>query len=201
MPSAEMAGEMPDAMTHASMTQGGNWNAVSIEAYGCIFEGFSIKNASEGAGIYITSSNNTIRNNIINHCNEGIYLEMSSYNAIISNNISNSKEYGIYLFASIGNAIADNKMSFCRNGLDMVESIRNTLRSNIMLGNLKNFGAQIREDYDFGDNDIDTSNIVDGKLIYYLVGSSDSIIDSTSNAGTVYCINCQNITIEDFEVN
>ena len=46
-------------------------------------------------------------------------------------------------------------------------------------------------------NDIDDSNLVDGKLIYYFVNKSDIIIDSSSNHGVVYCINCQNISVKD----
>jgi parallel beta-helix repeat protein len=46
-------------------------------------------------------------------------------------------------------------------------------------------------------NTIDTSNKVDGKSIYYLVGVSNQTLDSDSNAGVVYCINCENITLKD----
>jgi hypothetical protein len=61
-----------------------------------------------------------------------------------------------------------------------------------MSDNRNNFGV-----YGLFDNDIDTSNLVDGKPIYYLVSASGTVIDSSSNAGTVYCINCDNVTIKD----
>jgi len=64
------------------------------------------------------------------------------------------------------------------------------MQNNLISGNLYNFGAS-------GHNDVDVSNLVDEKPIYYLIGESDIIIDSSSNAGTVYCINCDNITIYD----
>jgi hypothetical protein len=49
-------------------------------------------------------------------------------------------------------------------------------------------------------NDIDTSNLVDNKPIYYLIGTSDIVIDSSSNAGIVYCINCDNVTVQDLNL-
>jgi putative surface-exposed virulence protein len=59
---------------------------------------------------------------------------------------------------------------------------------NLMSGNRYNFGAD-------GHNDIDTTNLVDGKPVYYLVGASDRVIDSSSDAGVFYCIDCENVTV------
>ena len=62
-----------------------------------------------------------------------------------------------------------------------------------MQSNFFNFGA-----YTFNgnlDNDIGVDNLVDGKPIYYLVNKSDIVLDSSSNAGTIYCIGCSDISI------
>jgi PGF-pre-PGF domain-containing protein len=48
-------------------------------------------------------------------------------------------------------------------------------------------------------NVVETNNLVDGKAIYYLVNSSDQVIDASSNAGLVHLLNCSNITIENIE--
>ncbi|HSD57306.1 MAG TPA: right-handed parallel beta-helix repeat-containing protein, partial [Methanotrichaceae archaeon] len=50
------------------------------------------------------------------------------------------------------------------------------------------------------ENDVDTSNLVDGKQIYYLINSSNLILDSSSNAGTVYCVGCHNVTARDLNL-
>jgi parallel beta-helix repeat protein len=60
-----------------------------------------------------------------------------------------------------------------------------------MTGNRYNF-----EDVD-GGNIVDQSNLVDGKPIFYLEELSDIVIDGSSNAGTLYCYDCRNITIKD----
>jgi parallel beta-helix repeat protein len=44
---------------------------------------------------------------------------------------------------------------------------------------------------------VDTTNTVDSKPIYYLVSEADAIIDAETNAGLVYLIDCNNITIKD----
>jgi parallel beta-helix repeat protein len=183
-------------MMHAGMMHaGGKKSAVSIKAYGCVLEGFGIKNASEAIGIDVTSSNNIIRDNIISNCREGISLDKSSYNTVTGNNISHNEGNGLSLYASIGNIINDNNVSYCRDGISLIRSSRNILKNNTMSGNLHSFRVE-----EMFDNEIDTSNLVDGKPIYYMVGSFGSVIDSSSNAGTVYCINCRNITIKDLEL-
>jgi parallel beta-helix repeat protein len=66
-----------------------------------------------------------------------------------------------------------------------------------MSGNSRNFGAYTYHYTGEMNNTIDTSNLVDGKSVYYLVGVSNQTLDSDSNAGVVYCINCENITLKD----
>ena len=51
-------------------------------------------------------------------------------------------------------------------------------------------------DSDF-DNHIDKSNLVDGRPLYYIKNASDITYDSSSNAGTFYCISCINVTIKN----
>jgi len=57
--------------------------------------------------------------------------------------------------------------------------------------------------YNFGvsggnfNNYVDTSNKVDGKPIYYLIGVVDAVYDAGTNAGIIYLINCNNVTIRD----
>jgi hypothetical protein len=45
--------------------------------------------------------------------------------------------------------------------------------------------------------DIDTSNTIDGKPIYYLVGASNVVIDASSNAAFVGVVNSVNVTVKN----
>lgn len=152
-------------------------NVFEVTASGVTISGFTITGASdsEAAGIYLSSGNNTITNNTLSGNGYGIRL-MSSADNTITGNTANDNDYGIYMYGSEGN----------------------TLQNNVMSGNTYNFGI-------FGyygvKNEIDTSNTVDGKPVYYLVGVSGITVDSSSNAGTVYCIECQNVTIKDLDMS
>jgi parallel beta-helix repeat protein len=80
--------------------------------------------------------------------------------------------YGLYLQGSYQNILKDNLMERCRYGL-----------------------AADRE------NDIDISNRIDGRAVYFLVNESNRILDSSSAAGTIFCFNCRNITIRDQNIS
>ncbi len=164
--------------------------------------GFTVKGATfEGyAGIYL---------NNVEHCNIsgndasencfGIVLMSSSSNTITNNYASHNDTFiGFGLFEdSSSNIITGNNASYnFGGGIGLANSGNNTLRNNVMSGNGYNFEAE-GESYSDFDNDIDTSNLVDGKPIYYLVDASDTVIDSATNAGTVYCVNCDNVTVKD----
>lgn len=83
-------------------------------------------------------------------------------------NDANDNDFGILLNSSVGNALSYNQM----------------------YENRYNFGAD-------GINRIDISNRVDGKSILYLIKNESEIINSSSDTGTVYCIDCMNITVEN----
>ena len=71
-------------------------------------------------------------------------------------------------------------------------SSNNTLRNNAMVDFEVN--GDSLSDYS---HDIDTSNTVNGKPIYYLVNAENQVINSTSNAGYVAAINSSGITVRD----
>jgi len=74
----------------------------------------------------------------------------------------------------------------------MSSSINNTLLNNIMSQNIYNFCIIGMNPYHYFQN-IDTSNMVDGKPIYYWVDKRDKTVPD--NAGFVGIINSDNITI------
>ena len=49
-------------------------------------------------------------------------------------------------------------------------------------------------------NDIDTSNLVNGKPVYYYLNQKDTTLVPT-NPGYVACYNCSNITLGSFSVS
>ena len=135
------------------------------------------------------STNNTIvSNNASNNNADGISLYSSYNNSIESNTVSGNRSSGITLYSSGNNKIENNYAISNKYGISFFDSFNNTMKDNLMSSNRYNFGAD-------GYNDIDTSNLVDGNPVYYLVGVLDLMIDSSSGSGIVYCIDCDNITV------
>jgi len=198
-------------------------NTVSFNANGI---GFSHSNDSnlqrnvasnnygymDGNGISLAySHNNTINyntavNNSGNYGSNGILLSSSNNNTITNNNFSNNGYLSYY--SGVGISVQNSDYNkFVNNtankniysGITLSYSNKNILQNNSFSDNRYNFDMNNWDTSGF-DNEIDVSNLVDGKPIYYLVGASDIIINSFSNAGTVYCIYCNNITVIDLDL-
>ena len=151
--------------------------------------------------IYLSySGNNTLNNNIISNNDHGIYLWHSCDNILITNNNASNNKYGIFLSFSGNNTLSNNTiLNNDDYGIRLYISSNNSLTNNTMTGNKYNFGlggeySYIRNIHTSIQN-IDTSNTVDGKPIYYLINQKDKQIPS--DAGFVGIINSINITVKD----
>ena len=148
-------------------------------------------------GIYIksSSSNNTLMNNTANSNNfSGIWLRSSSNNTL-TNNTAYSNSYGIYLSSSSNNMLMNNTANLNKiNGIYLSSSGSNTLTNNTMSGNKYNFKIFGENLYQYIQN-IDTSNTVNNKSIYYWVDQQNKIVPN--DAGYVVVVNSTNITIRD----
>ena len=156
------------------------------------------------------SSNNTIANNIVSkNENYGIRVASTSvhtectspsnYNEIRNNNVTNNK-YGIDLGSASGrsshyNTLTNNSVSNNEYyGIYLDSSKSNNFSGNTISGSKYNFGvvgislSEYRQD-------IDTSNLVDGKPIYYLVNEQNRSVPN--DAGFVGIVNCRNITVSN----
>ena len=143
--------------------------------------GFTVQNATGDwiAGIYLESG--------VDHCN-------------ISDNNATGNHHGIYLNGifwehSGNNTLTNNTAnSNTHSGIHLFSSSNNTLTKNTMSGNTYNFDVG---GYDLSKyiQNIDTSNKVDGKPIYYLVNQQNQQIPN--DAGFVGIVNSTNITVRD----
>jgi len=169
-------------------------------------------NVLEGAGhyagalgLYASSNNNTIAANRISKClKAGIMLRDSSFNNISRNQITQLGGtwywytiygVGIQLTNSSNNNLTENTISYSNwNGIYIHRSSNNTLRNNSMTRNRYNFGVWGLNLSEFI-NDVDTSNTVDGKPIYYWINEQDRTVPE--DAGYVALINCTRITVQN----
>ena len=125
------------------------------------------------------SINCQFTSNDVSDCEEGIDLEKSSQNVVNGNNLSN------------------NNVSLVLNGC----GASNVLRANNMSGyknNLIVWGSSLSAFL----QDIDASNIVDGKTVYYLSGLLNREINTQSvpNAGYLALVNCTDVTVNGIQL-
>ncbi|NVM45815.1 MAG: right-handed parallel beta-helix repeat-containing protein [Candidatus Lokiarchaeota archaeon] len=170
-------------------------------------------------GIDLTSSNNnTLSENTINLGSNGIDLYNSDNNNISGNTFNYNDFRGIHLFDSDNNTISGNTVygnwfGIWAHGSDNYIS-RNTLNSNhlgIHLYNCRNFtltgnimnesGLGISGNLEmFTSFTIDTTNLVNGKPIYYYVNEINLGPDNFTNAGQVILVNCNESLISNLNI-
>ena len=107
----------------------------------------------------------------------GIFLYGVSNTVIIGCDLCNNFAFGIYIY----------------------RSPNTKLRNNSIYNNGCNFGIECFSVSEFR-QDIDTSNIINEKPIYYLADKSDLLFDETDNIGFLGLISCRNITVKNLDI-
>jgi len=194
-----------------------------FDSYGIVVErdnivvdgaGYTLQGTGNYTGISLVDrSNVTVRNVEIRNFSSGIRISDTwfgsggSRNNVTNNNITNNTGHGI--------VIADSKLNeaFCGNnivfgntitsndcGIFISYSTNNVLRNNQMNNNTYNLWVECENNLPPSDfvNDIDASNTVDGKPIYYWVDERDKTVPS--DAGYVALINCTAITVNNLNL-
>ena len=123
------------------------------------------------SGISLSSSNSEICDNACENNNIGISFAGSDCR-LINNSMANNSDIGIHLVYSHNSTIADN--TFVNDGL-LAGSYKNSVKNNTV--------------YD---------NTVNGEPLIYLEDVSDQTI---TDAGQVILVNCDNITVKNFELS
>jgi parallel beta-helix repeat protein len=184
--------------------------------------GYTVQGTASGTGIDLSyRSNVTIKNMEVKAFYYGIYLSDSSNNSIFGNSITNNYWYGICLYSSSNNLISGNDITYNGAGFGFHYSSENVLignkitnnrsygiyfyfssmnklRNNHMSGNKNNFGACNGWDLLHFIHDIDSSNTVDGKPVYYWVNRHDAVVPV--DAGYVALVNSTDITVQSLSL-
>jgi len=191
-----------DSVGHCNISDNNasnNWYGISLySSRNNIIADNNISN-NTGCGIYLQnySENNTIVNNIVSNNDDGIGLSFSRKNTITDNNELLNDDCGIRLYYSSNTTIMNNNASNNGVGIYSYSSSNNTLKHNTMSGNGCNFGICGYWLSDYLQN-IDTSNKVNGKPIYYWTNEKDREIPS--DAGYVGIVNSTNITVRNLNL-
>jgi parallel beta-helix repeat protein len=165
--------------------------------------GYTLQGSGSGNGFYLSGINNvTIKNIEVKTFGWGIILDASSNNIIQGNTITNSYSgIALFDFSSYNSIQGNNVTSNNGYGIALIRSSNNTLRGNSMTNNKYNFkvesvgGNAIPSDFL---NDVDASNTVDGRPVYYWVDRQDMTVPL--DAGYVALVNCTNITVQNLSL-
>ena len=185
-----------------------NYNGITIDgAYNTIYRNILTNNSMNinmpcsypDARIH----NNNVSYNIVTNSTYGIFLgqfggipeAIGPTNNTVSNNIIANNEYGIQVHWSDtrDNFLSNNIIANNTHGL-FLGGYKNVLRNNMITNNKCNFEAS----YTFY-HDIDTSNTVNGKPIYYLTDQSNIVVDPSTfpNIGYLGIIDAANILVKN----
>lgn len=180
--------------------------------------GFTVRNGDYGVIVFEVSfdlqQSRIDGNRIENNSHGGICLGnlgaggSAHLNAISNNIIAGNTLFGICIWNSANNTLVNNTVVNNGHGIvfDQVSG-GNVLRDNTMNDNEYGFGWATLQGlpsasyYGSGNlnNDIDSSNTVNGKPICYWVNQNNAQVPS--NAGYVLLYNCTNITVDGCSLN
>lgn len=156
-----------------------------------------------GFGVYSQSSVHLL----VENCNifsssifaKGVSLASSS-SAVLSNLTVFDNNYGIYLADSPNNIIRECDVFSNEYGLFIIDSPYQVFRQNSFHDNTVNLGLIYGFSIEGFYLDIDTSNTVNGKPIYYLRNESNMVFDENDDIGFLGLVNCNNIIIDSINL-
>jgi parallel beta-helix repeat protein len=205
------------------IVDGSYWNGLwgfrtlSVAASNVTVSGFIIEHSlyrkEDDHGVWVGSDNNNITGNIIRRNVYSVYVGYGTQGNYVTNNTIQQSSQGILCIGN-NHHIVGNNVSYNWDGIYVSDTI-NTLINNTVAWNY-NFGIDLgayevtlRRNNMTGNrlnfitwesvlsqlvNDIDTSNTINGKPMYYWINQSDKTVPS--DAGYVAVINSTNITVE-----
>jgi basic membrane protein A len=160
-------------------------------------------------GIWIEGlADEPANNNVIENCyiensgSSGIVLRYSPNSTIINNTVLNNGFTGIYVRASENTTIENNTIENNEgDGIYLHYTANNRLRNNALSNNKYNFhvwGGEVSHFY----HDIDNSNTVNGRPIYYIVEQENLILDGNLlDIGFLGLVSCENIQVRDLNIS
>ncbi|MBC7126564.1 MAG: right-handed parallel beta-helix repeat-containing protein, partial [Bacteroidales bacterium] len=167
-------------------------------------KGHILKGYGNSTGIFLQQrSGVTVKNIVIQNFQYGILLYQvpgeSCGNNVISGNVIKNNNIGISITFLGNNTIYGNVISENEYGLSLSSS-NNVLRNNIFKNNRYNIwiNSEVAIPTSGFVNDIDASNTVDGKPIYYWINERDKTVPS--DAGYVVLVNCSGITVKNLNL-
>jgi parallel beta-helix repeat protein len=172
---------------HTILVKAGTYNEAVV-----VNKPVSLVGEGNGATVICGDNNRTTLNIICDGVN------VTGFTIRGDGNVTSGVGNGIALINANNCNISGNTITANNYGIYLQDSGNNTLRNNIIKGNEYNFGVSSSSLSNYI-NDVDTSNMVDGKPICYWVNKHDSTVPS--DVGYVALVNCTNISAQNLQLN
>ncbi|MEM3493314.1 MAG: NosD domain-containing protein, partial [Thermoplasmata archaeon] len=155
-------------------------------------------NSGDGICLFYSGSNSITNNNASGNSWDGISLGDSGSNIITNNNASGNSCDGIHMSHSGNNNISNNNASGNSwDGISLCLSSNNTITNNILWENGIGIWGENLEHWNT--HNIDASNLVNGKPVYYYKNQNGGNVPS--DAGQVILANCSNMVISGLTIS
>jgi parallel beta-helix repeat protein len=163
-------------------------------ATGCSIYRNVLQNSSVGVDLADSKGNRVFENEFFGN-GEAVYISGGSH--FVANNIVENRNGGGtgLVIASNHNVIVNNTVTEGTGGIWFKSGENNTLKGNKLRGNFISLLMGSTEPWLAYDNDVDSSNTVDGKPVYYWIGRADETVPS--DAGAVILVNSTGMTVKD----
>ena len=146
---------------------------------------------------FVNSRSNTIQNCVCHENSDAITLyQTSDNNQLIDCACLRNSFNSIHIQQSSGNQITGCVVQDGYDGISLAFAPNTKMRNNTMMDNYANFGIGSSSVLDFY-CDIDTSNTINGKPMYYLIGQNNLLFDETMEIGFLGLVNCFNISVKN----
>ena len=161
---------------------------IAVERDNIILDGggYTLQGDGNSTGVFVNNRNGvTVKNMEIRNHFYGIrlitdlYMEEITGNHIVTGNTLANNNYGIYLGYSSNNVLRNNQMN------------DNTVSLSITYSSLGDVNSSFV-------HDIDTSNTVNGKPVYYWVNQQNKAVPP--DAGYIGLINCTNMLVQNLDL-
>jgi parallel beta-helix repeat protein len=153
--------------------------------------------ANRAPGILLISSNNiTILGNTVNNNRHGIFIVNSRNNTVSGNTIINNDEIGLMIAYNHNSSISGNIINYNGEiGIQFIYSANNTVSQNIMNECGLNIIGSLAPNF------IDTTNLVNGKPLYYYYDKNNLRPENFTNAGQLILVKCQKSLISNLNIS
>jgi parallel beta-helix repeat protein len=170
---------------------------IDLNCYDNTISGNTV-NYNDGGGIYLYNCerNNVSGNTASYNTNDGINLEDSDDNVIMGNDLDNNDD-GVHLEGSDDNIITGNDL----NNNDLGIYLENSERIEISGNTIDQFALQLVGNLQMlSSHDIDNTNLVSGKSIYYYANEVNLGTSDFTNAGQVILVNCNDSSVSNLDI-